>query len=85
MKVTFIIQNLTESAFDRLADKSSQAKFTQLNTWAQGDLRHCVKMKIGNGSFRDKVELNQLLRREAKVEYKLEPRKGYKLATFIIL
>lgn len=39
-------------------------------------------LKIGNGSFRDRVELNQIRRGNCLVTFKLEPRRGYKLATF---
>lgn len=40
-------------------------------------------MKIGNGSFRDTVDLNGMLNRGAKpVTCRMEPRKGYRLVTF---
>lgn len=40
-------------------------------------------LKIGNGSFRDKVDLNHMMKNGGRViTCKLEPRKGYKLATF---
>jgi hypothetical protein len=46
-------------------------------------------MKVGNSdAFRDKVELNHILNskkpEEINLTYKLEPRRGYKLATFEI-
>lgn len=48
-----------------------------------------ITMKVGNSDdFRDKVELNQILNskkpEEINLTYKLEPRRGYKLATFEI-
>jgi hypothetical protein len=44
-----------------------------------------LTLKIGNGSFRDAVDLNHILKNCAtQWSYKLEPRKGYKLATFNI-
>ena len=39
-------------------------------------------MKIGMGQFRDAVELNAMRRLPCSISFKLEPRKGYKLATF---
>jgi hypothetical protein len=44
-----------------------------------------VKMRIGNGQFREAVELNQIMRAPKSIEFKIEPRKGYKLATFDII
>lgn len=42
-----------------------------------------VSLKIGNGSFRDRVEWNQLFRDSRdKMRATIEPRKGYKLVTF---
>jgi hypothetical protein len=41
-----------------------------------------VSTKVGSGMFRDKVELNQLRRKDFALSYKLEARKGYTLATF---
>jgi hypothetical protein len=44
-------------------------------------------VKIGNGSFRDKVEWNQAMRdatRKERMTAKIEPRKGYRLVTFEI-
>lgn len=39
-------------------------------------------IKVGSGEFRDKVELNQILRSGKVPNFRLESRKGYKLATF---
>jgi hypothetical protein len=47
-----------------------------------------ITMKVGHSdSFRDKVDLNHILHKkpeDIKIKYKLEPRRGYKLATFEI-
>lgn len=43
---------------------------------------HGIKVKIGDGSFRDKVELNQILRREECPAMETGKRKGYQLITF---
>jgi len=82
MKVTFIIKNLTESALESLASMPDAERFAKLAKWASGDLRHCVSRKDGSGAFRDRVELNQIMRAPRFVSYKIEPRKGYRLATF---
>jgi len=42
-----------------------------------------VSIRIGTGQFRDAVELNSMLKRDYSMEYKLENRRGYKLATFL--
>ena len=42
-----------------------------------------VPLQIGNGSFRDRVDHNQIHRdTRCHIAFKLEPRKGYKLGTF---
>jgi hypothetical protein len=41
-----------------------------------------VTIQHGNGSFRDAVELNQIVRGSHSVTSKIESRRGYKLATF---
>lgn len=90
MKVTFIIKDVSEAFFEGvgssikgLNNMDDREKFTYLNKTA---LEKClnIKMKIGNDSFRDRVELNQTLRNVKSLSYKIEPRKGYKLATFEI-
>lgn len=85
MKVTFIIKNLTDSAHADLAAMADGDRLQRLMKWAFGDLRHCITMKTGSGQFRDRVELNQIMRNPRYASYKLEPRRGYKLATFEIV
>jgi hypothetical protein len=42
-----------------------------------------VSVRIGHANaFRDQVELNQLVRGPHSIACKVEPRRGYKLATF---
>lgn len=85
MKITFTVKNLTESAHAELAAMSDAERFAKLTKWAFGDLRHCISQKIGSShAFRDRVELNQIMRNPKFETYKIEPRKGYKLATFEI-
>ena len=84
MKVTYIIRNLTEDCLSKLKNDAPSASFDWLNKQAFGDLKHCVSQKIGTGQFRDRVELNQILRAPKGWEFKMEPRRGYTLATFEI-
>lgn len=90
MKVTFILRNLTDrfyngngSSIAGLLNLSDSDKFWELRKLATGDLRHCVSMKVGTGQLRDAVDLNAIVKREHSVSFKIEPRKGYRLATFI--
>ena len=93
MKVTFIIRNKTAEfftgypgMFKGLDEMENDEKFAYLNK--QSFQKLGVDMKIGSSNqFRDRVDLNQILRASKgtpKFEYKIEPRKGYKLATFEI-
>lgn len=86
MQVTFIIRNLTDAAFAELAALSDDARFDKLHKWAFGDLRHCVSVKFGaSDAFRDRVDFNTRRKSGAPfTSFKLEPRRGYKLATFTI-
>jgi hypothetical protein len=89
--VTFILKNLSEAFY--AGNGGSIAGLDSLTTAAEkfayvrqtadaGALQ--VTMRIGNGAFRDKVELNALLRGECQFTFRLAPRRGYKLATFDI-
>ena len=90
MKTTFILKDFTDMFYNGnesgsiigLNNMSDKEKFTYLNKKAHEYLGSGVKMKIGNGSFRDKVDLNQIMRGDYSLSYKLENRKGYRLATF---
>ena len=88
MKTTFILSNLTDQFYSGfgesivgLLNMTDTDKFAHLNKM-RVELPSAIKMKIGNGSFRDIVELNSTVKRPHNVTFKLEPRKGYKLATF---
>ena len=85
MKITFTLRDLSECFYDDIKQLSEIDVFKKLNGYAFGDLINYVSQKIGNGSFRDKVELNQIMRDVKTITYKIEPRKGYKLATFEII
>lgn len=82
MKCTIILQNLTDAFYEELALYMPKTKWNRINNLSK-QLPHCISIKIGNGSFRDKVEFNNMLRHKKDIEFKLEPRRGYKLATFI--
>jgi hypothetical protein len=90
MRVTFILRNLSDAFYNGnsgsitgLLNLSDSDKFWELRNQASGDLRHCVKMKVGTSQFRDSVDLNAIVKRDHSVSFKIEPRKGYKLVTFI--
>ena len=91
MKVTFIIKGMTDvfwqgnngsiQGLDNMTDLERLEKLFKCS----GQPEYQITSKIGNGSFRDKVDLNALKRNGLTVqEYKKENRKGYKLVTFII-
>jgi hypothetical protein len=96
MKVTFILKDLSKAFYEGsnilgipgLNNLPSDGeRFDYLIGPRCRDLK--ISRKTGNDSTRDAVEFNQLIRaqRQSGVPttpkaYKLEPRKGYKLATF---
>ena len=89
MKVTFILKDLTETFYNGngssivgLLNQSDKDKFSYLTSSNAKDLS--ITCKIGNGWFQERVELNQLIRNNPNYSFKLEPRRGYKLATFEI-
>ncbi len=89
MKCTFILQDKTDMFYNGseainykglLQEETHLAKFLRLEKLRADGL---AKGRIGNQSFRDRVELNQKLRGNPEPSFTLEPRRGYKLATFI--
>ena len=88
MKVTAIIKNVNEQFFNGFSDSiqglnnmSDREKLNYLMNLGVSN-PSIVTTKVGSGMFRDRVELNQLRRKDFTLSYKLESRKGYKLATF---
>jgi hypothetical protein len=88
MKVTAIIKNANDAFFEGFGESiiglnnmGDKEKFNYLLNMGVSS-PSMVSTKVGSGMFRDKVELNQLRRKEFSLTYKLENRKGYKLATF---
>ncbi len=85
MRVTFIVKNLTDEYVDSIKRMEAIPAFRTLDAQSRGDLRHCVSEKIGNGSFRDRVDLNSILKGDTvQAWYTISPRKGYLLFTFTI-
>ena len=82
MNATFIVKDLTDDTLDSLAAMPARQAHDKLAKWAFGDLRHCVSVKYGRGSFGCRVDWNGLYKRDMPMTFKLEPRKGYKLFTF---
>ena len=81
MKATATLHNLTDSFYDDLQLLTPSDQFSKLNE-LRIDLPHCIKLKIGNDSFSDRVDLNSIMKRAHTVTSKIEPRRGYKLMTF---
>lgn len=84
IKVTVIIRDVTDAFFEGVGDSiigllnmTDADKFSYLNKRSGR-----FPMKIGNGSFRDKVDLNSMIKGPHTITFNLEPRRGYKLATF---
>jgi hypothetical protein len=89
MKVTVILKDFTEEFFTGFGESivglnniSDSEKFLKLKNLAA---EKRVSMKIGSGQFRDAVDFNSMLRLPCSFEFTIEPRKGYKLATFNIV
>ena len=88
MKVTAIIKDVNDQFFSGnggsivgLNNLDDKEKFDYLMNKGVSP-GSGITTKVGNGSFRDKVELNQIRRNCPRFTYKLEFRKGYQLATF---
>ena len=90
MKVTVILKDFTEQFYTGtecgsivgLVNMPDDMKFETCRRLA-GEKR--VTMKIDTGQFRDAMELNSMRRDPCTFTFKLENRKGYKLATFEII
>ena len=81
MKATATLHDLSDRFYAEFALLTPAEQFVKLNK-LRIDLPHCVKVKIETGQFRDAVDLNSLIKRPHTVTSKIEPRRGYKLATF---
>ena len=86
MQITFTLKNLTEETLAETAAMPADTAFDRLHKWAYGDLKHAVKIQIGTcNSFGDRVRVNTARKAGKGFDtFKIEPRRGYKLATFTI-
>lgn len=91
MKVTAIIKNVNNYFFEGFGDSihglNNMNDIEKLNYLMDKGISNpeTVTTKVGNGSFSDRITLNKLRNQTFSVSYKLENRKGYKLATFEVL
>lgn len=87
MKITVILKDFTEQffiGFGEIVGFNQMADIEKFNYCKKLSTDKRATMKIGSGQFRDAVEFNSLMRNPCNIEFKLEPRRGYKLATFEI-
>ena len=87
IKVTFILKNLSQEFYEGsefgpitgFNEKTPEEKFRYL-------LKDPTRFpcKIASGQFKDKVELNSILKGPCAFDYSLGSRAGYKLATFMV-
>jgi hypothetical protein len=86
MKVTVILKDFADAFYDGHGDSiPSFLAMSEAEKFAKCKKLHGEKrstMKIGSGAFRDAVELNSLTKSAHSIAFTLEPRRGYKLATF---
>lgn len=93
MKVTFILKDLSDVFYNGNQSSDPNWLIVGLNELSdRKKLDHLfnkrgdhlgITSKIGScNAFRDMVDMNSMLKEECHVTYKLEPRRGYKLATF---
>jgi hypothetical protein len=91
MKITAIIKNVNDAFFQGFGESiqglnnmSDVEKLNYLLNKGVSDPQ-IVSTKIGGGMFKDRVALNQLRRGYFELTYKLENRRGYKLAIFELI
>jgi hypothetical protein len=91
MKITVIVRDLSDAFWsgngDLIPSFLAQSAIDRLDrlTRLSVDLPRNISIKVGNGSFRDKVDWNQAMRdatRKERMTAKIEPRRGYRLVTF---
>jgi len=91
MKITVIVRDLSDAFWNGNGDlipsflvQSAIDRLERLKKLSV-DLPRNVQIKVGNGSFRDRVEINMELKKPGTIERmtsKIEPRRGYRLVTF---
>lgn len=65
---------------------NARAVFYLLAKYTSGDFKHLFSMKIGNGSFRDKVEFNSIIKScpLENISYSFQQTRGYWVITFSV-
>jgi competence transcription factor ComK len=83
INVSFLLPNRTiqENWIVELLAKNPQEIYDKL-TKISHDNNEGITCKIGNGSFRDKVEWNQIMRTSVLPAPVVSKRRGYQLITF---
>ena len=83
VSILFLLPNRTiaENWIVELLTKSPQEVYDKLTTISYEN-NEGITRKIGNGSFRDKVEWNQIMRTAIVPTPVVSKRKGYQLITF---
>jgi hypothetical protein len=89
MKVTAIIKNVSSEFFEGFGESitglnnliDDKERFNYLMNMGVKN-PSIVSTKVGRGTFGERVELNRMRQQDYKLSYKLENRRGYKLATF---
>ena len=85
MDITYILKDKSEEYLAKIMAMPANEAHIYLNNEANSAYAYNIKQKVGNGSFRDKVEVNQLMRKaNVQLAFSIAPRKGYKLITFTI-
>ena len=64
----------------------ARAVFNLLHGYTFGDYKNLFSLKIGNGSFRDKVEFNSIIKscRPDNISYSFQQTRGYWVITFAV-
>lgn len=92
IKVTTIFKNTPDYDYTEwfeLPEKSNLDRLNKALNYLVNPTKY-ISTKCGNNSFSDRVDLNRILKSdrmfkgECQINFKLEKRKGYKLATFEI-
>ena len=79
LRATFTLKNLTDTYLASLAKCEPRQAYLHLFAQRQ-DLN--ISLKVGTGQMRDAVAFNDAFKAGQPMTFTLEPRKGYKLATF---
>lgn len=81
MKVTWIIKGTSESFLKSIESKDPKEAFQAIRDHEDMIGRGLDRMEVGDGSTRDAVEFNTKVK-GGPASFRLDSRKGYKLATF---